>query len=328
MFVIGLDIGYSNLKLAAGACDSAPQTGVMPAVAAPQAHVAMRLDAGESASPEGIAVSVQGRRWIAGVAPVRVSGWQRSLHEDYVTSDSYQALLLAALQAIGVERIDRLVTGLPVAQATDSMRRERLRRRLQGRHALGERTVEVTEVRVIAQPVGAFVDLLMRADKPTLERIAAGTVLVIDVGFFSVDWSVLINGDLRRTASGTSLEAMSVLIDAAAERLRGLHGGKAPVAAIERALAQGCSAILLRGDWVDLGPSLQLAAREVGEVALEALRRDLRHEQTNVDLLLLTGGGAALFEPVVRRVFPDVPLQLPPDPVGANARGFFHYGCR
>ncbi|KAA6183734.1 ParM/StbA family protein [Thiohalocapsa marina] len=328
MFVVGLDIGYSNLKLAAGACGSTPRTQVLPAVAAPQLHVAQRLESGNSRSPDGIAVSVHGQHWIAGVAPARVSGWQRALHEDYVTSDTYQALLLAALQVIGAQRIDRLVTGLPVAQAMEPAQRERLRARLQGRHALTDGAVEIAEVRVIAQPVGAFVELLMRADAPTLERIGAGTVLVIDVGFFSVDWAVLVNGDLRRTASGTSLEAMSVLIDAAAERLRGQRAGKAPVAAIEQALAQGRPAILLHGDWVALAPYLQLAAREVGAVALEALRRDLRHEQTNVDLLLLTGGGAALFEPAVRRVFPAVPLQLPPDPVGANARGYFHYGCR
>jgi plasmid segregation protein ParM len=79
---------------------------------------------------------------------------------------------------------------------------------------------------------------------------------------------------------------------------------------------------------VALAPVLQLAAREVAQRALEALRQDLRHEQTNPDLLLLSGGGAALFAPVVRRVFPRVPLHQAADPVGANARGYFHYGCR
>ena len=328
MVVVGLDIGYSNLKCVAGVCGMHPRLQVMPAVAAPEAHVAVRLQADAGQSPQGIAVSLDGRRWIAGVPPARVSGWQRALHEDYVASDSYRALLLAALQVIGVERIDRLVTGLPVAQAMEPTHRERLRARLQGRHALADGAVEVAEVRVIAQPVGAFVDLLMQADAPLVERISAGTVLVIDVGFFSVDWSVLVNGDLRQTTSGTSLQAMSVLIDAAAERLRTERGGKAALAAIEQALAQRRSAILLHGDWVELAPYLQRAARAVGPLALEALRRDLRHEQTNADLLLLTGGGAALFEPVVRAVFPEAPLRLSVDPLAANARGYFHYACR
>ncbi len=79
---------------------------------------------------------------------------------------------------------------------------------------------------------------------------------------------------------------------------------------------------------MELAPYLQRAARAVGPLALEALRRDLRHEQTKVDLLVLTGGGATLFEPVVRAVFPEAPLQLPADPVTANARGYFYYGGR
>ncbi|MCF7996054.1 MAG: ParM/StbA family protein [Chromatiaceae bacterium] len=332
MLVVGLDVGYSNLKLAAGCCGEPPLERVMPAVAAPEAHVAERLAGVPSGTSDGLAdgirLSLHGQPWIAGINPARVLGWQRALHEDYAASESYEALVLAALQLVGEPRIDRLVTGLPVAQASDPTAREQLRRRLQGRQRLSEGSVEIAEVRVIAQPVGAFVDLLMQADAALIERIGAGTVLVIDVGFFSVDWSVLVNGDLRRTRSGTSLEAMSVLIDAAAARLCAGRGGKAPVAAIEQALAAQRSKILLHGDWVALEPVLQLAAREVAQRALEALRQDLRHEQTNPDLLLLTGGGAALFAPVVQRVFPRVPLHQAADPVGANARGYFHYGCR
>lgn len=332
MVVVGLDIGYSNLKLAAGCCGRAPRERMLPAVAAPAAHVAQRLSdrpsPGADELGDGIRLSLHGQPWIAGIAPARVSGWQRALHEDYAASESYQALLLAALQLVDVPRIDRLVTGLPVAQASDSAARERLRQRLQGRHRVNERWVEIAEVRVVAQPVGAFVDLLLQADAALIERVGAGTVIVIDVGFFSVDWSVLVNGDLRRTQSGTSLEAMSVLIDAAAARLVAAQGGKAPVAAIEQALAAQRSRILFHGEWLELAPVLQSAAREVAQRALEALRQDLRHEQTNPDLLLLTGGGAALFAPVVRRVFPRVVLHPAPEPVGANARGYFHYGCR
>jgi hypothetical protein len=47
-----------------------------------------------------------------------------------------------------------------------------------------------------------------------------------------------------------------------------------------------------------------------------------------VDLILLTGGGSALFLPLVRELFDKVPLHVPADPVGANARGYFYYGGR
>ncbi|MEA3644263.1 MAG: hypothetical protein VBE63_30710, partial [Lamprobacter sp.] len=160
MVVVGLDIGYSNLKLAVGCCGESPAERVMPAVAAPEAHVAERLAGAPAGTTErlaeGIRLLLHGEPWIAGIAPARVSGWQRALHEDYAASDSYQALVLAALELAGQPRIDRLVTGLPVAQASDASAREHVRRRLQGRQQLAKGSVEIDEVQVIAQPVGAF----------------------------------------------------------------------------------------------------------------------------------------------------------------------------
>jgi len=190
------------------------------------------------------------------------------------------------------------------------------------------RPVEVADVRVVAQPVGAFVDVLVHAGEAVVDVIGDGTVLVLDVGFFSVDWAVLVNGDLRRTAVGTSLEAMSVVIDAAAALIGADPGGKPPAAVVERALAEGRAAILYRGQRVRLAPYLARAAERIGRIALEALRQDLRREQTEVDLIVLTGGGGALFGPLVQDLFDPVPIHVPADPVVANARGYFHYGGR
>jgi hypothetical protein len=47
-----------------------------------------------------------------------------------------------------------------------------------------------------------------------------------------------------------------------------------------------------------------------------------------VDLIVLTGGGSALFAPLVHELFSPVPLHVPTDAVGANARGYFYYGGR
>ncbi|MCF7990918.1 MAG: ParM/StbA family protein [Thiohalocapsa sp.] len=328
MQVVGLDIGYSNLKVAFGQAGERPRLRVLPAIAAPRAHVAAQLEGLSQAGTAGIAVRLDGEEWIVGVRPTQISGWQRALHADYAASDSYRALLLSALSLLPFDRVDRLVTGLPVSQAADAGRREALRAIILGRHALGPGVIEVADVRVIAQPVGSYIDVLMHAGDDIVDVIGDGTVLVIDVGYFSVDWAVLVNGDLRRTATGTSLEATSVLIEAAAAFIGADRGGKPPTAAIERSLAEQRADILYRGERIPLARYLDRAAKQTGQVALEALRRDLRREHTEVDLILLTGGGSALFAPLVRTLFDRVPLHVPADPVGANARGYFYYGGR
>ncbi len=184
-------------------------------------------------------------------------------------------------------------------------------------------------MRIVPQPVGAFVDLLwteLGAD--TLACIEEGTVLVLDAGFYSFDWAVIVAGELRRGASGTSLEAMSVLLERSAGRIAEQHGGRAQPLALEAALRQGREHLLVLGTRVALPPVVERAAQEIAGVALEALRQALRREATNVDLVVMAGGGGALYGPTVAALFPGAEVRLARDPVGANARGFFHYGRR
>ena len=327
MTVIGLDVGYSNLKIAVGEAGGSPVVIIRPAGAALLDRLGERI--GSARLPDAVVVDVDGQPWAAAIEPARLEGWQRSLHADYAATPAYRALVKAALVLAGRPRVERLVTGLPVDQARDPRRREALRDALLGHHVTERGTVEVGEVRIVPQPVGAFVDLLWSdLDGETLARIEEGTVLVLDAGYYSFDWALVVAGELRRVASGTSLEAMSVLLERAAGLLAERHGGRPQPLALEAALRQGREYLLVPGQRVPLKPVLEGAAREVGAVALEALRQSLRREVTNVDLVVVTGGGGALFGRLAVDLFPGAEVRLARDPVGANARGFFHYGRR
>jgi plasmid segregation protein ParM len=87
-------------------------------------------------------------------------------------------------------------------------------------------------------------------------------------------------------------------------------------------LRQGRDHLLVLGKRVALPPVLERAAQEIAGVALEALRQALRREATNVDLVVMAGGGS-LYGPSVAALFPAAEVRLARDPVGANARGFF-----
>jgi plasmid segregation protein ParM len=276
-----------------------------------------------------VIVDVDGQRWAAAIDPARFEGWQRSLHADYAATPAYRALVKAALVLADRPVVERLVTGLPVEQARDPRRREALRGALIGRHATESGNIDVADVRIVPQPVGAFVNLLWSDPAAeTLARIEEGTVLVLDAGFYSFDWALVVAGELRRGASGTSLEAMSVLRDHAAGRIAEQRGGRPQPLALEAALRQGHEHLLVLGERIALQPVLADAADEVAGVAMEALRQALRRELSNVDLVVVTGGGGALYGRRVAALFPGAEVRLARDPVGANARGFFHYGRR
>lgn len=322
MFVLGLDIGYSNVKLAMGESAAAPVVSLSPAGAAP----VDRLPESLGKSDDVLRVMVGDELWAACVNPGKFSLWNRALHQDYSRSDSYRALFHAALLLSERNVLDLVVTGLPVAQWLDRAHRDEILQRLTGCHRITKkREVRVAQVRVIPQPIGGYLDVLWSgANCAVLEE---GRVLVIDPGFFSVDWVVVEAGDLRKTSSGTSLEAMSVLLDHASRLMAEEHGGKVSVDRLEEVLRTGRVQVLLYGQTIDIGPYLRQAAQRVAPVALEALRESIRKESGSVDAILLTGGGADFYEPVVRALFPSNSIIIPEKPELANARGFYYFGC-
>ncbi len=325
MPVAAIDVGYSNLKVAHGPRGALPRVHVRPAGAAPAAHVDQAVRA---AGSDLLTVDLDGCPWVAGVEPVRLEGWNRPLHEDYAASAAYLALMRAGLVLTGERYFDVLVTGLPVSQASNPTRVAALRERLRGTHRLdaeGAVTVEVAEVKIVAQPLGALVDLIATADGGLLDRVEEGVVLVIDAGFYSFDWALAVAGNLRRSSSGTSLEAMSVLLDHAAQALAQHYGGKPMPLVLEAAVRNGRTQWLQAGQVVDLAPVLARAAAETAPIAMEALRQALRREDLNVDVILLSGGGGKLYGQALRATFPTARIVTPTDPVTANVRGYFSH---
>ncbi|MEF1307085.1 plasmid stability protein StbA, partial [Vibrio owensii] len=159
MFVLGVDIGYSNLKLAIGQSGSEPKTIILPAGAGPADRMPERIGGGDDETC--LYVSVDNERWAAGVPAGRLQGWERELHPEYPTTKTYKALFHAALLMAETESIDLVVTGLPVSQFHEPQRKSDLVQRLKGVHQVTpKRSITVHDVKVLPQPAGAFMDLV------------------------------------------------------------------------------------------------------------------------------------------------------------------------
>ncbi|OAI16270.1 hypothetical protein A1507_11985 [Methylomonas koyamae] len=320
MFVLGLDIGYSNVKLAYGDQLAPPTTKLFPAGAAPVEHLPQAIDRASDA----LRVTLDGVAWGAGISVSKLSNWNRALHQDYAHTDSYKALFHAALLSSERSVIDVLVTGLPVSQWQDRSVRQALANQLKGVHQVTpKRQVAVEQVHVVPQPTGAFVEQLFTTGD---NRLNDGRVLVIDPGFFSMDWVLLNEGEIVSTSSGTSLEAMSILLDKTSQLICDDHGGNLPTEKIEDALRSGSNTVLLLGQEIILQDYLTAAARSTSAIALEAMKQSLRREKGSIDIVLLAGGGASLYQNSTKEIFPLNPIFIPSQPTLANALGFFYFG--
>jgi plasmid segregation protein ParM len=320
--ILGIDIGYSNLKLACGPKGESPRTQLRPAGAAPADRFGARFDG--KAHEDFLHVLVDGQEFIAGVSPDRAELWSRSLHADYPSSVSYKALFHAGLLLSEMDRIDMLVTGLPVSQYLDETRRNALAEQMLGTHQVTpKRAVKVEKVKVIPQPVGGLLDYISQGDAD----IEDARVLVIDPGFFSVDWVVIANKDLHRQSSGTSLNASSVVLEEASGLIAKDYGSAVNTETLENAIRAGKPTVLVLGQRVEIAPYIEQAAKTVGPVVVEAIQKALRTESKAADLVVLVGGGAVFFREAVQAAFPRLAVVTPKEPVYSNARGFWLMGA-
>ena len=286
MNVLGIDIGYSNLKLAYGPQGAEPKVLLRPAGAAPADRLGEKI--GGNGEEDFLRVLVNGEPFVAGLSPDRAELWSRELHEDYPSTNSYRALFHAGLLLSELDQIDLVVTGLPVNQYLNPELRERLAAQMQGEHQITpRRKITVSKVKVVPQPVGGFVDHVWSLQDAT--EIEDSRVLVVDPGFFSVDWVLISNGELRRQSCGTSLEASSVILDEAVRLIAEDFGGNVGRERLEHTLRNGHDQVRLFGERVDVVPYLKKAADKVGPIVSTRLRESLRKENASADMVVNGG---------------------------------------
>lgn len=324
MQIVGLDVGYSNLKLAYGDTSGQPTLECRPAGAAPADNIGQRIM--NMGNEDPLRVLVDGKEFCAAISHDRIENWARELHKDYPSTESYRALFHAGLLMTGLTEIDRLVTGLPTSQYFDEELRKRLMKTMKGEHQVTARKkILVKEVKIVPQPLGGFVDFLNNL--PDSDEIQDASVLVVDPGFFSVDWVLMVNGEFKRASSGTSLDASSVILDEAALLIAKDHGGNPGRAKMENAVRAGRGNVMVFGERVEIEPYLTTASTKVGHIVCAKLQESIRKEGADIDRIVMVGGGATFYEAALRGTFPKTPVTVAPDPVFANVRGFWRGGA-
>lgn len=330
-FVLGLDIGYSNLKLVFGdkSKNETYESKILPVGAADASLVQHQLVGARN--DNSVMVNIDGRNWVAGVEPYRLQGWDRELHQEYPGTDNYRALFYAALLLTGQSTINEVVTGLPVDQYKNKELIEKLIKRLEGEHQITpKRNITVDKVTVVPQPAGAYIDSLYSyndsEDEIIKTAITDGKMVVIDPGFFSVDWVVLQQGEVRYKSSGTSLKAMSMLIEEMERLIKLDHGASPSMNELESYIREKKEKVLLLGELIELKPYMKTASNTVSKNALTPMKTTMREDGLNVDVVLLAGGGAASYEEAAKEIFPRSRIVVSNDSPLANARGFFHIG--
>ncbi|MGP8486089.1 PRTRC system protein D [Paraburkholderia fungorum] len=321
--VFAIDVGYGNTKYAHRAGSGTIATGMFPSLAPLAASYAV----------SGHGVDVLGTSKVLKVVideieyqvgpdvPLTAAYGKtgRTLSNDFVTTKSYAALLFGAIHLAGMTHIERLLLGLPVH--TMSKYAGELRERFTGTFDYGLGRVTIDKVVVIPQPLGSLVAASANRQR---EFGRDNAHLVIDVGFFTTDW-VYANGftmDDKRS-SGMPGGASQVY-----QRMAELIGKDQEekvedIELIDKALREQ-RPFFFYGHDINLDPYLEKSQPVIAGV-VEDIKNNVG-PLNNVRSIVLSGGGAALYAPAIRKAFPRVALEIIEAPCAANAKGFLIVG--
>jgi len=310
-----IDIGYGRTKFtksAGGACDSFPSL-------APRAEL-RRSDSHAITGRRTVEVWVDGTPYEVGPDTRLFTGEVPVLHENYIETPEYRALLYGALDAMQLDRIDLLVTGLPVHQYGSHA--ARLKELLTGIHTIRPGSaVEILDVKVAIQPIGGLI--AYAHEVADWGRQKERTYLLIDPGYFTFDW-ILSRGlhEIPGT-SGSIPGGVSQYLTCVQSELSRMSGLYCPdLAKIDIGLREG--QFRTWGREIDLQP-FRARAESVIERAIRALCNRVGVSQ-HIDQIVLVGGGSDYFLPALRRTFPDRDIHVVKEPAFANVRGFHLFG--
>lgn len=317
-----VDVGYGNVKYVASRTDEGIRCKMFPSWAPLASDLA--LDSGMRRTRDTTIVEVDEVRYEIG--PDSRLGLKahnvRILNNDYATSQEYLALLRGALSYMHVSEIHLLVVGLPVSLMNG--RAQSLIRRLKGVHRLADgRSVHVHHVWALAQPLGGFYDHAL--GQGAADMLSDQVNLIIDPGYYTVDWLTTFGAKVMPERTGSFPGGVHAILQAMARGIGEQLGVSfTDIDAIDRALING--KLRLGGQTLDLSPHWQRAQPRVHEV-MNAIANSVG-DALDVENVILVGGGARLFEPVLRKRFHAARVIVAPEPIFANVRGFQAAGER
>lgn len=320
-----VDVGFGQTKWAVR-LDDEIITGSFPSLAPIATATTVSTNLANFGKRNTIKVSVEGSVFEIG-PDVRLamggSNSGRALSEDFPKTKNYKALLLGALYYAGIDRVDVLTLGLPVH--TMGTYADLLKNMFDTEVEVNGRTISVGRVIVIPQPVGS---LAMFGSTHGSVVNDGNTRLVIDPGYVTTDWVVATGYNMIDGRSGGRLGGVSNILKHIAEQISSKYDGAKldRIERIDEAFVTGKSFNYFKHaiGQDELHQYLRNSTQVIEETVKEIKTRV--GDVDDLQSILITGGGARFYEPVIRATFSMNEVHVLENPAFTNAIGFLLVG--
>lgn len=335
----GIDIGFFSTKFTLGTRTGPSGSEIavdqFPSIAPTSPHKTLpRL--GNTTALDAVIVNVEGLDYCVGKSVFSMGssmGGMRAASENYSKTPAYRALLLGAFYYMAKHHgstgnlvIQHLTLGLPLDTVFDHA--DFVKGMAEGEHMIPcpkdpEKVIKikVNNVIVVAQPQGAMVNYTSGLARKIRSHEQS---LVLDMGGGTFDWFIC-NGDFLPDyyrCGGTPIGALACA-GVVCERIKpGLKTQPRTLDRVDLALRNGDDKVQITGVdyemaqyWPYVSSLIQESLKQMGLKV---------GKLSDMDHILLTGGGAGILQRVVSTDLSDYQhiTVMDKDPVFSNVKGF------
>jgi plasmid segregation protein ParM len=334
MQVLGIDIGFGFTKATNGT-----DTIIFKSLLGESAEIHYWADFGDNRSADHIHVTIDGKSYFIGDLAEQQSRTpkftldQEKLITEYVRVLALTAAGLLTRNGHQVNVPLNVVSGLPIGFFKRN--HERFQGILSGHHSVtyhsphGQLTTKelyINKVRMLPQPLGSLLNLLMDAQgKVSNKELATQKIGVVDIGFRTTDFTIMDRMRYIDRGSRTIDSGMSKAFGLIAQKLQEKCGVSVELYRLYQAVEEG--AIRMRGKSINFaGIRDQVFEHLAGAIAGEIDR--LWSHDWDTDLIVLTGGGSRELARHLKPLIDGnvVPLEPHLDSRLNNVFGYLKYG--
>jgi plasmid segregation protein ParM len=260
---------------------------------------------------------------------------QFTLDQEKFISDFVRLFALTALGRLNTEYVPiNVVSGLPVGFYRDYHRG--LMKTLAGSHEITfqmvdasseVRRINIGKVRIIPQPLGSLLNLLMNDRGIIVNRdLAKQKVGIVDIGFRTTDFCIFDHLRYVGRGSSTTDAGISKCFSIIAKKLREECGGiNIELYRMYKAIQMGF--IKIRGREFNISKFRDLAFADAARTIASDMDR-LWADDWDMDAIIITGGGAVELTKYLQRLITGnvIPIEHNVDLRLNNVEGYLKYG--
>ncbi len=331
MEVVGLDIGFGFTKATNG-----KDSTIFKSVYGEAQEIRFNDSSLNPPSrEEHLHIEVDGKPWFVGELAERQSVKRFFTLDQKEFVAGYSKILAMSALAPMVEQEDpvKLVVGLPIAHY--KAHAKELAGILSGQHrvalvgpdgARDETVVRVAQVKVVPQPMGAMLNLMLgNAGEVVNKRFATEKVGIIDVGFKTSDFTILDRTRYSERGSRSMESGISTAFAIIADKLKEESGINVELYRLVEPVEQGF--IKIRGKKFDLTKIREGAFAKLAQ-AIATECNNLWADDWDLEAIVIAGGGGAALAPQLKPLLQGSVMTSEADEDArlSNVLGFCKYG--